>query len=172
MGAVSPSDAHLEAVGRRVRQVVGGHRLASVEPVTTADGRPLVIDLNLRPWGPFLAWRETGLDLVAGRLAALGRSGPRSLARTVPAGRHVDVHPSASQLIVQEHLLGGGRHHLRESMKEARRVGPRQVLMTTVAPATSVLIGEPASGGREGRVGGLRRRGRQGAQVGAGTVRG
>lgn len=67
---------------------IGGPGTMNMDLMRTPDGL-VVVDVNLRPWGSFVALRQTGVDFVGGWLDVLeGRERSYEL---VPGGRTVGV---------------------------------------------------------------------------------
>jgi formate-dependent phosphoribosylglycinamide formyltransferase (GAR transformylase) len=97
----------VETVGRRIVHAVGGAGLVNVNLIKDASGRLWVHDVNLRPWGTFLALRHAGVDFATDYLHVLGLAGFRPEPSEVAIGRACDVFPDAALAMGQKRALVG-----------------------------------------------------------------
>ena len=74
-GITVTRDSKLEAVTRRVVDLLGITGPFALDAVADAEGNPLVVDVNIRIWGCWTACHALGMDVLGSYEYALGRGG-------------------------------------------------------------------------------------------------
>ena len=89
-GITVTRDSKLEAVTRRVVDLLGITGPFALDAVADAEGNPLVVDVNIRIWGCWTACHALGMDVLGSYEYALGRGGhPGSF--SAPAGAYAEI---------------------------------------------------------------------------------
>lgn len=136
-GARSLDAPELRELGRRVLESLGSSSFVNVEAIEDAAGDYWAIDINVRPMGTFMAWRQAGVPFEDGYLAKLFGWPDDRPTEIVPPGRTVDVFPQSSRAIALVSPTRAVRHFAHWAPRYSRFLGWRYV-----ASAAIVLLGQ------------------------------